>query len=452
MSEPGNIVEHYLSEYSSLREKLPGHDLDWLQGTREGALGRFHEIGFPTPREEAWKYTRTAPIERRAFRVRPSPASTPESAALERHFLPREECARLVFVNGRYTPDLSTAATASGVRVSTFADALYASPELMRAHLARYAGSDAHAFTALNTAFMAEGAVVHVAEGTRVDAAVHLLFVATPEAENTVSHPRILIVAEPASRMQLIESYHGDGESCYFNNVLTEVAALERARVVHYKVQRESTKSYHVATLQVHQQTGSEFVSHSISLGGRLVRNDINVLLDGENARCTLNGLLLADGRQHVDYHTVIEHAKPRCTSVETYKGIFGGRGRGVFDGKIKVHQDAQKTDAHQSSKNLLLSKDAEIDTKPQLEIYADDVKCSHGATVGQLDEDMLYYLRSRGIGEEAARALLVFGFARDVVDAIELEALRQELAGTLVSRIPNATALEATNLREMVQ
>ena len=447
MSESTGAVRHYLEQYETLSAALPGRDLDWLSATREGALGRFHDLGFPGPREEAWKYTRTAPIERRAFRAGALTPALPASADLEPHLLVGAECARLVFVDGHYAPALSSAgASESGVGVTTFADALYASPELVRAHLARYAGADAHAFTALNTAFMAEGAVVHVGERAEIERVVHLLFVATGAAEETVSHPRILVIAEPGSRVAVVESYQSLAETCYFTNALTEIAAMERARVTHYKVQGESTKAYHVATLQVHQQAASEFVSHSISLGGRLVRNDINVVLDGERAHCTLRGLILADGRQHVDYHTVIEHVKPYGTSAETYKGVLGGHGRGVFDGKIKVHQDAQKTDAHQSSKNLLLSKNAEIDTKPQLEIYADDVKCSHGATVGQLDEDMIFYLRSRGIDADTARALLVFGFARDIVDAVDVAPLKQKLTEFLITRMP-----DADNLREMI-
>jgi len=222
---------------------------------------------------------------------------------------------------------------------------------------------------------------------------------------------------------------------------------MEEAQVDHYKLQEESIKAFHVATLQVHQGRDSRFASHSISFGGQLVRNDINVLLDAEGAGCTLNGLFMASGRQHVDYHTRVDHAKPNGTSEEVYKGILDGRARGVFNGRVKVHPDAQKTDARQSNKNLLLSRDAEIDTKPELEIYADDVKCSHGATVGQLDEHVLYYLRSRGIGEAQARGLLTYGFAKDILDRVDLAPLRQKLTDELLERMPNAE-----QLREMVQ
>jgi Fe-S cluster assembly protein SufD len=255
------------------------------------------------------------------------------------------------------------------------------------------------------------------------------------------------VVAEPGSEAAVIESYACLFDGCYFTNALTEIAVMEDAQVDHYKLQEESTKAFHVATLQVHQDRDSRFASHSISFGGGLARNDINVVLDAEGAACRLNGLFMVGGRQHVDFHTRIEHAKARGTSEEVYRGILDGRARGVFNGRVKVYPDAQKTDARQSNDNLLLSRDAEIDTKPELEIYADDVKCSHGATVGQLDEQTLFYMRSRGIGENQARGLLTYGFAREILERVSLAPLRDKLTHELLHRMPNAE-----QIREMVE
>ena len=446
MTSENPAVEHYLSQFSAVEANLPGRDLAWLGDTRQGALERFAAMGFPGPREEDWRYTRVAPIEKRAFRSLEHSEISVDSDQLQRHFLDELECERLVFVDGRYAETLSAWNPADdGVHVTSLALALQARSPLLESHLGHYAGSGEHAFSALNTAFMADGAVIHVAEGNEARHPVHLLFIAT--SEDVVAHPRILVVAEAASRVSVIESYASLENGCYFTNALTEIALMEDARVDHYKLQEESTKAFHIATLQVHQDRASRFASHSVSFGAQLARNDINVLLDAEGVDCTLNGLFMTGGRQHVDYHTLIDHAKPQGSSDENYKGMLSGRSRGVFNGRIKVHPDAQKTDAHQSNNNLLLSRDAEIDTKPQLEIYADDVKCSHGATVGQLDEHALFYLRSRGIGEAEARGLLTYGFARDILDRVEIPALRARLTDALLERMP-----EATHVREMVQ
>src|SRR5262249_887706 len=271
-------------------------------------------------------------------------------------------------------------------------------------HLARHARFQTNAFTALNTAFIRDGACVLVPKGKTLTEPIHLLFVSSTFGEGAVAHPRNLIVVGPSSQITLVEEYVALDESVYFSNAVTEVVAGENAVIDHYKVQRESREAFHIATVQVHQERSSNFSCHSIGLGGGLARTDINVMLDGEGCECVLNGLYLATGHQLIDNHTRIDHAKPHCTSHELYKGILDGKGRGVFNGKIYVHQDAQKTDAKQTNQTLLLSDDAVINTKPQLEIFADDVKCTHGATVGQLDDNAIFYLRSRGIDAAAAR------------------------------------------------
>jgi Fe-S cluster assembly protein SufD len=439
-------VDHYLAEFAATQSALPGQGLDWLDRSRTGALDAFASSGFPTPRNEDWKYTRVTPIEKRGFTLPGADGADLQSADVERFFFDGLDCEQLVFVDGRYVDALSRRnVVESGVRITTMESAMNASSQLLEAHLGHYADTDGRPFSALNTAFMTDGAVIHVKNRGAGRHPVHLLFVAT--AVDVVSHPRVLVVAEAASQTTVIESYVSLVDGCYFTNALTEVVLMEAARVDHYKLQKENDKAFHVATLQVRQERDTRFASHSISFGGQLVRNDINVVLDAEGASCLLNGLFMARGRQHMDYHTRVDHAKPNGSSEEIYKGILDGRARGVFNGRVKVHPDAQKTDAHQSNNNLLLSRDAEVDTKPELEIYADDVKCSHGATVGQLDEQSLYYLRSRGIGKAQARGLLTYGFARDILERVELAPLREKLTAELLERMPNAE-----QIREMVQ
>ncbi|NCF80245.1 MAG: Fe-S cluster assembly protein SufD [Proteobacteria bacterium] len=439
-------VDHYLAEFSALGAELPGNGLDWLDRSRSGALDAFANTGFPTPRNEDWKYTRVNAIEKRGFTFSRQNGVDVQARDVEGFNLGELECEQLVFVDGRYVDALSRRNVVEcGARITTLESAMNASSQLLESHLGHYAEITGQPFSALNTAFMTDGAVIHVKNRGADQQPIHLLFIAT--REGVVSHPRILVVAEAGSQTAVIESYGSLCDGCYFTNALTEIALMEEAQVDHYKLQNESTKAFHVATLQVRQDRDSRFASHSISFGGQLVRNDINVVLDAEGAACTLNGLFMVGGRQHVDYHTRVDHTKANASSEELYKGILDGRSRGVFNGRVKVHPQAQKTDARQSNNNLLLSRDAEIDTKPELEIYADDVKCSHGATVGQLDEQSLFYLRSRGIGEDQARGLLTYGFARDILDRVDLAPLRDKLTEDLLHRMPNAE-----QIREMVE
>ena len=446
MTVSNSAVDHYLAEFSALRTGLPGNSLEWLNQSRDGALDAFASTGFPTPRNEDWKYTRVTPIEKRSFKFVQGNGIDVQAGDVERFRLGDLDCEQLVFVDGRYVDALSRRnVTESGTRITTLESAMNASSQLLENHLGHYAETTGRAFSALNTAFMTDGAVVHTKNSGADQKPIHLLFIAT--REDVVSPPRVLVVAEAGSQTTVIESYVSIFDGCYFTNALTEIALMEDAQVDHFKVQEESTKAFHIATLQVHQDRDSRFASHSISFGGQLARNDINIVLDAEGARCTLNGLFMVSGRQHVDFHTRVDHAKANGSSEEVYKGILDGRSRGVFNGRVKVHPDAQKTDAQQSNKNILLSRDAEIDTKPELEIYADDVKCAHGATVGQLDEQTLFYLRSRGIGEDQARGLLTYGFAREILDRVDLAPLRDKLTEELLHRMPNAE-----QIREMVE
>lgn len=433
-------VTHYRDRFEQLRPRLPGATLAWLDSARREALEEFERSGFPKPRDEDWKYTRVAPIEKRAFEPLP-PDTQLENVST---YLLDEPAHQLVFVDGRFRAELSVMNDAgAGVRIESLASAIERTPDVLEAHLNQYADPHRHAFTQLNTAFTADGAFIAVNDGISLERPVHLLFLASGVAD-TVAHPRVVIASGRNSRLTVVESYLAAGESAYFNNALTEVLLADGAELSHYKVQREAQAAFHVSTLQVQQQSSSRFVSHSASLGAALSRHDINVLLDGEGAECTLNGLYMGRARQHVDYHTRVDHAKARCTSMENYKGILSGRAHGVFNGRVYVHPNAQQTNASQSNKNLLLSRDAEVDTKPQLEIHADDVKCSHGATVGQLDEQMVFYLRSRGLAVDTARALLTYGFARDVVDRMEVEPVRRLVADALLDRMPHADELRS--------
>ncbi len=431
-------VEHYLSEFSSLEPHLPGRNLPWVREARERALEAFTRIGFPTPREEDWKYTRVTPIEKRSFRTAVGENVVVAPDDLDRHRVPGLDAHRLAFVDGRYCAPLSSVQTPRGVTVTSLAAALTETPDALEPHLGRYASITASGFSALNTAFLGEGAFVHIDADARIDEPVLLLFISTGRTDEVCAQPRALIIAERGSQATVIEQYVCVGETSYFNNAITEVALGPNSGLEHYKLQEESGKAFHISTLQVYQGRDSRFTSHSVSLGGALVRNDINSVLDAEGAECELNGLYLATGRQHVDFHTRIDHRKPHGTSREFYNGVLAGRSRGVFNGRVYVHPHAQKTDAEQVNNNLLLSRDAEIDTKPQLEIFADDVKCSHGATVGQLDEDMVFYLRSRGITESAARGLLTYGFASDVIQRMSLAAVRAKLEEQLIAWLPN--------------
>jgi Fe-S cluster assembly protein SufD len=344
----------------------------------------------------------------------------------------------MVFLNGRFSRELSSfRKLPNGLQLISLATALQSDPGTLVSYLARYASHDEHAFAALNTAFIEDGAFIFIPKDVVVGLPIHLLFISTSGGKPTVSHPRNLIVAEANSQVSIVESYFGLNDGTYFTNAVTEIVVNDNAIVDHYKLQRESMHAFHFSTLQVQQSRSSSFSTHSIALGGALVRNDVNTVLNGEGAEATLDGLYVVSGQQHVDNHTRIEHAKPHCSSRELYKGILDQKARAVFNGRIIVRPDAQKTDSKQTNKNLLLSEEALANTNPQLEIYADDVKCTHGATIGQLSTDALFYLRTRGIGLETARNLLTYAFANEITNRIKIEPLRAELEMLLFSRLP---------------
>ncbi len=438
----------YLADFAAFEESATARSLpSWIPPLRRAALSRFSEMGFPTRRDEEWRFTNVAPIERVPFQR----AGAGRNALLSDRiagftFDGLQAATQLVFVNGHYAPELSTFQTLpQGVTVSSLAKALRDDAALVEPHLARVAGFEHQAFTALNTAFLSDGAFVHIGRGRIVEEPIHLLFVSTSTGgdEPTVSHPRTLIVADENSQTTIIESYAGWDGDVYFTNAVTEVVAAENTVVDHYKLLRESDTAFHIANMQIRLARTSSFSSHSLMLGGAIVRNDVGAHLGGEGIECTLNGLYMGTGDQLIDNHTTIDHAMPHCNSHEVYKGILDGKARGVFNGKIFVQLDAQKTDAKQTNKALLLSDDAQINTKPQLEIFADDVKCTHGATIGQLDENAIFYLRSRGIGAQEARSLLVYAFAGDIIDRIKIEPVRAQLQKSLFAQLAKGPGAE---------
>jgi len=427
--------QHYLADFERVAGILPGARLPWLARMRTRALEAFAERGFPTRRDEEWKYTSLAAFEKHAFRAAPQAGFDAEAAAMISSFMPEKDAGRLlVFVNGRHVPALSSIARLpEGVVLESLAGMLESMPHALEPYLA---DADS-AFGALNTAFMADGAYLHLRRGAALEEALHLLFIAT-EAGSAI-HARNLIVAEEGAQASVIEHYVGLEGRTYFTNAVTRIFAAPNAHVEHHKLQQEAGDAFHVAGIHAIQQRDSRLASHSFTLGGALTRNDIGTAFDASGCEAVLNGLYLAGGHQHVDNHTYIDHRQPHGTSRENYRGVLDGEAHAVFNGKVIVRPGAQKTDAHQINRNLLLSRDAEIDTKPQLEIFADDVKCNHGATVGRLDEGQLFYLRSRGIEEAAARNLLVHAFARDVIERVRIASLRTRLEQILPTRLKEA-------------
>ncbi|MDD5560487.1 Fe-S cluster assembly protein SufD, partial [Candidatus Methylomirabilis sp.] len=409
MLQVAEELDSYRVDFERINRDSADGRPQWFNLIRTAAFGRFAELGFPTTRLEDWKYTNVAPIAKTPFTRAGQAWGMRPAESLELFGFEEVACAQLVFVNGRYASDLSSLEKLpEGVVVSSLATVLACNPASVEGHLAQHAGYHDQAFVALNTAFMEDGAFVSIPKDTIVEAPIHLLFISSaPFGSVPVSYPRNLIVVGSHSQVRIVESYVGLKHDIYFTDVVTEIVGGENAVIDYYKVQRESEEAFHVATVQAQLSRSSTFSSHTIDLGGALVRNNLDVALNGEGAECFLNGLYMVTGRQHVDNHTRIDHAQPHCSSRQLYKGILDGKARGVFNGKIVVHKAAEKTDAKQVNKNLLLSEDAVIDSKPQLEIFNNDVKCTHGTTIGQHDQEAMFYLRSRGVDLAAAGSLL---------------------------------------------
>jgi Fe-S cluster assembly protein SufD len=410
----------------------------WFDALRAAARARFDERPLPTTRDEAWRFTSVAPIVRTAFR---SPGDGPRGGAAECTLaglrLADHRGPEIVFVNGRHAPEISAVPPTAGVEVSTLREALGRTPERLEPYLGRTSGAEQNVFADLNTSAFDDGLVVFLAPGQRSTEPVHLLFLSTnPEGAPTVSHPRTLVIAGRGSEARLVESYGGPPAEAYLANAVTEIVMQDGAVLEHVRLQREGIDAHHLATTAVALGRDARFSSHSISVGAALSRHDLRVLFSAPGAECVLNGLFFGAGAQHTDHHTWIDHAVPHGTSRELYKGVLAGRARGVFDGKVLVRAGAAKTDAQQTNKNLLLSREALVDSTPALEILTDDVKCKHGSTTGQLDETALFYLRSRGLDEGEARGLLTYAFVSDVVQKLPIAAVRAGLERFLQSQL----------------
>ena len=427
MTQSSEPMEWYKTRFDLNEKSLNGGAASAFHALRRKGMERFSALGFPTTRHEEWRYTNLAPLSRMNF----DPAPAANSGGMTKTEISRymfDGLHTLVFVNGRFDSSLSDQSLAQkGVTARSLASMIDAQPLLVSERLGRVASFDQNAFTALNTAFVEDGAYIEVDDGRSVDGPVHLLFISTANNPSLIS-PRVVVRVGKHARLAIVESYASGASLPCWTNGVTEILAEEGATIDHLKIQTESKSAFHISSTQVLQKAGSVGTFTSVVLGGAIVRNTVGVVLDAEGCHSTLNGLALATGTQLIDNHTSIDHAKAHCESHELYKSILDGNAHGVFNGKIFVRKDAQKTDAKQTNRTLLLSDDATIDTKPQLEIFADDVKCTHGAAVGQLDEDQIFYLRTRGIDRAAARDLLTVAFANEVVGRISIAAVRNRM------------------------
>jgi Fe-S cluster assembly protein SufD len=432
-------VGRYLAAYQAFAGNGASAAPDWLKSLREAGIRRFVEVGFPSTREEKWRFTSVEPIARTQFApVAPaaSAAGALDAIAGAAVGAPSDRL-MAVFINGRFAPELSSLdRLPGGMAAGGLAAALATRSDLVRRHLGRYASVESNPFTALGTAFVTDGAFVHVPRNVTVDRPVQLVFVSVPETGPSVAHVRNLVVVEEGAQLSLIEQYTGLDGSPAWTNVVTEMVIGDNAVMDAYRIQREPERAFHTATTRSVQGRSSVLTSTAFVFGAALSRHDINATLDGEGAECTLNGLSVLRGEQHADHHTTLEHAQPHCPSWELFNGIFDGRARGVFTGRIIVRPGAQRTDSKQTNNNLLLSEEARADSQPQLEIYADDVKCTHGATLGPIDPRMMFYLQSRGLPAAAARNLLTYGFGAEILNSVSLEELRAQLDALLRRRL----------------
>jgi Fe-S cluster assembly protein SufD len=407
---------------------------DPIQALRQAGFDRFAELGFPTTKNEDWHYTSVNEIADQEFTLLTARTDDVQESQLAPFIFGKEQWPTVVIVNGRYAPHLSSLRDLpDGVKVETLAESWSRSKSLA-SEVGRFANID-HAFTALNTAFLHDGVFIEIAKDAELSRPIHILYVTDATAAKAMIHPRTVIVAGRHSKSSIIESYVSLSDAMHLTNAVTEVTVTRGANLSHYKLQREGMRAYHVGTTEVKQAQDSHYQSFSFATGAALSRTNIHTSLDGEGCGATLNGLYMIGGEQHCDHQTQIVHAQPNCFSRELYKGILDDRSHGVFNGKVYVHPIAQKTDGKQTNNTLLLSENAKVDTKPQLEIFADDVKCTHGATIGAIDRQALFYMKSRGIDSATATRLLTYAFAADVLETIELEPLKVELERLTLER-----------------
>jgi Fe-S cluster assembly protein SufD len=428
MENAVNGTDPYLKNFERFEHQT--NQPAWLFPLRKAGIASFAEQGFPTLKDEDWRFTNVAPIANLPFKPMLDGSRDPAASEMLAHAtFSKLGGNRLVFVNGHFAAELSVVgALPGGVKVSNLATALARDSALVEKHLGRYATGEGNAFAALNQAFFSDGVFIYVPGGVHIEEPIQLVFISSAKHAGDTIHPRNLIIADANSSVTVLENYLSAGNAAYFTNAVTEIVAGDNARIEHVKIQDEAADAYHIATIQGQFGRTSHVNVHSFAMGAKLSRNNIRAKLAGEGLECILNGLYLTKDEQLADHHMIVDHAQPHCASHEYFNGILDDKSKGVFHGRILVRQIAQKTDAKQTNKNLLLSDDATADTKPQLEIYADDVKCTHGATIGQLNDESIFYLRSRGIGTETARRMLIHAFAGEIIDRIRCEAARVEL------------------------
>ncbi len=433
------IKNWYLKSFEKFEASLNGEMVSDIHKIRKDAIAAFAEMDFPSTKNEEWKYTNIAPILNYSFAPAKNKVNL-SSKDLSKFLVQGLKAKILVFINGEFSEKHSSSfqeLEKLGVKIGGLSDIMKNSPDIVKTHLAQYAKLN-NGFIALNTAFAKDGAFIYIPDGVTIIDPIHIINLSGRAEENILSQPRNLIIARKNSKVTIIESYNSITDKAHFTNAVTEVIADENSNIELYRIQDENLSAFQVSLTQVEQKKRSVFTVYTITTGGALVRNDVNSVLDDEGCETHLYGLYLTDGSQHVDNHTLMDHAKPHCLSNELYKGVLNGNSRAVFNGKVYVRPDAQKTNAYQSNKNILLSKNATVDTKPQLEIYADDVKCSHGATVGQLDDESLFYLRSRGISKEMARSILIRAFANDIFEEIKIDELHEHLNNMVFEKLKN--------------
>lgn len=434
VTEIARIENPYQTAFRTVRESSP--TVPWLDLVRTSAMERFAELGFPSVHDEEWKYTNLASLAKQSF----VPASPAETVLLDatRFVYPETANAHLVIVNGFLSEELSVKTGLESVvaidLLSAVADARY--NKVARSYLARNAGYHDSGLAALNTAFVQSGLFLFIPKNIKLETPIQVTFLTEADTAGKATFPRLLVVAEENSSATIIESFVSTGEQQYFTNAIAEIVVKEGARLEHYRVQRESTEAFHVSLTSAELGRSSTYDTTSINMGAKLARHDISVVMDHEGAECWVDGLYIVGADQHSDTHSIIDHKQPHCSSHQLYKGILDDNGRAVFNGKIFVREGAQKTDAMQKNKNLLLSPQARVDTKPQLEIYADDVKCAHGAAVGQIDQEEMFYLQARGINPELGRSLLTYGFAEEVIGKIKIDSIRAQLDEAVLSQL----------------
>jgi Fe-S cluster assembly protein SufD len=435
MSQIAEFKDWFISKFAELEKNLNGEKEHFIHQQRKEAIENFSKLNFPNTKDEEWKYTNISPLLNYKF-ISAKKDSDDKKIDISSFLFSKDEHSVITFINGIYSEKSSKIKDLpDGVVIDNLLAVEKNNPELVKKYFGKFASTNDNIFTALGTAFVSDGVFIHIPDNKVIEDIIHVLYITDTNEEIIVVQPRNLIVAGKNSQATVIEHYLSLTDSTYFTNSVTEVIAEENSFIDHIKLQEESRNAFHISRMEIDQERNSNFTSHAISFGAQISRNDINARFNDEGGECTLNGLFLTEDKQLFDTHTLIDHAMPHCNSHEHYKGILNDKSRGVFNGKVMVRKDAQKTNAFQQNNNIILTKDALVNTKPQLEIFADDVKCSHGATVGQLDMDAMFYLKSRGIGDDAAKAILIHAFASDVVKSIKVEAIRNYLEEILNKR-----------------